>query len=146
MRTGSLVCASIGYQRRTIAEFCCTLADHGVELLVDVRAAAWSNRPEYRKQALAASLRDHEIEYMHCKVAGNPFRPRKGEKVDPALCEELYARHLEENPQVLDVLMAAIKVRFSALFCYESNREDCHRGVLLAALQQRCATFEVLDL
>lgn len=137
---------SIGYQGRSLDAFRNALAEAGVRVLVDVRAAAWSQRPQFRKSALAAALKEIGIEYVHCKVAGNPFRPKPGRNRVPAECEKLYARYLENNLEVIEELASLIARKPSALLCYEARRDECHRGVLLEMLSDRQPTLRVEDL
>lgn len=137
---------NIGYQGRSLDAFCHVLADAGVEVLVDVRAAAWSQRPQFRKSALAAALQGVGIDYVHCKLAGNPFRPKAGQARALAECERLYAEHLEGHPEVIEEVASLIAKRRSALLCYEARREECHRGVLLDVLVGRQPNLRAQDL
>ena len=125
---------SIGYQGKSLEGLCATLADNAVEILVDVRERAWSNRPEFRKGVLAEGLKRTGINYVHLRAAGNPFRPRKGASVQRELCIESYSGYLANNPNVVDSLAALSRHGRSALFCYEADAAECHRGVLIAAL------------
>lgn len=129
-----LTCVSIGYQGRKVQDLCAELKTHGVELLLDVRQAAWSHRPEFRKQALAAALAKHGVAYLHMREAGNPFRPRKGEVVSVAECAKHYRRHLAETPEVVLSVAATLRSQTTAVFCFEAQHEHCHRSVLLAAV------------
>ena len=137
---------SIGYQRRSLGAFCDTLAAAQVQVLVDVRAAAWSQRPEFRKTAMKNALAERGIEYVHCKAAGNPFRPRHGEALDWAACGAKYAGHLDAHPEVLEELLPLIVGRSAALFCYEGHRNECHRGILLSSLEKKQLKVEIVDL
>ncbi len=128
-------CASIGYQGRRIDEFCEALAAAGVPMLVDVRDRAWSHRPEFRKEALRTALEERGIEYCHLKVAGNPTRPKKGEPATPGACEAAYVAYLADRPEVVDQVRDVLATNpGAALFCYESHRSACHRGVLIKSL------------
>lgn len=117
-----------------------------MEVLLDVRLVPWSQRPEYRKQALARELNKVGIEYVHLREAGNPFRPKKGEQKSLAQCVRDYKRHLEAAPAVLQMVAAAIRDRRSAFLCFEAKHRDCHRSVLLAALGAAFSTFEIKTL
>lgn len=145
-RGAKLACASVGYQGKSIDAFCALLVSANIRTLVDVRARAWSQRPVYRKGALTAALAKHGIDYVHCRNAGNPFRPKPGEKIDFAACEALYSKHLDEHPEVIDELEPLVSNGNVALFCYEAERSCCHRGVLLRALKQRHRGLVVTDL
>lgn len=139
-------CLNLGYQGRTLADFCSALVANCVEVLIDVRLNPWSQRPEFRKSALQSTLAEHGIRYIHCKEAGNPYRPRKGEKLDFADCAKKYTQYVEENPKVIDNLEAVIMNHLSALLCYEAEREECHRSILISALTKRRKDIRVIDL
>jgi uncharacterized protein (DUF488 family) len=125
---------SIGYQGKSLKGLCAKLADNAVEVLVDVRERAWSNRPEFRKGVLADGLNQFGIKYIHLKAAGNPFRPRTGLSVQRDLCLEHYSDHLAKIPDVVSSVASLSRIRRPALFCYEADAEECHRGVLITAL------------
>jgi uncharacterized protein (DUF488 family) len=139
-------CLNLGYQGRTLADFCRALVANCVEVLIDVRLNAWSQRPEFRKSALQATLAEHGIRYIHCKNAGNPYRPKVGEKLDFLDCAKKYAQYVEENPQVIEALEAIIINHRSALLCYEAEKEECHRSILLSALVKRRKEIRIIDL
>jgi uncharacterized protein (DUF488 family) len=137
---------NIGYQGRSIADFCEDLVAAGVRVLIDVRANAWSQRPQYRKGYLQGALQEHGIEYVHCKAAGNPFRPKVGEPLDWRTCKTMYRRHLREHPEVVEAVESLVREPTAALFCYEAARDQCHRGVLLDALKKRQTDLVIVDL
>jgi uncharacterized protein (DUF488 family) len=137
---------SIGYQGRSISEFCRLLEEHSVKVLIDVRERAWSQRPEYRKTALKVNLQNNGIEYVHYKPAGNPFRPKKNEKLDFNKCAELYQNYLNDNPSVVDVLLKMAEINASAFFCYEADRSNCHRGILIDKLLDANPKLKCIDI
>ncbi|MCK6557583.1 DUF488 domain-containing protein [candidate division KSB1 bacterium] len=141
-----MVCFNLGYQGRSLAELCSTLSENAVKILIDVREHAWSQRPEFRRVVLQNTLASHGISYLHCKMAGNPFRPRNGERLDFKVCAERYERHLTEVPEVLDELESVIKNQRCALFCYERERNSCHRDILLNALSVRNPKMKIINL
>lgn len=133
---------NVGYQGRSVDDLCATLRAAGVEVLVDVRAIAWSQRPQYRKTALSEALRASGIEYVHCKVAGNPYRKAD----DWQACRDLYTQHLLEHPDVLTAVEEAVSTRVAALFCYEAERDSCHRGVIIELFERDRPGFSFIDL
>lgn len=139
-------CGSVGYQGRSIGDLCDALVDSGVELLLDVRAIAWSARPEFRKSALADALRAGGVEYVHFKVAGNPFRPRRGEKVSVQQCASKFRAHLQDRPDILEQLNSVARGKRVALFCYEARTHECHRGVILEQANDAWAGLVVEEL
>jgi uncharacterized protein (DUF488 family) len=137
---------TIGYQGRSARGLCEALSAAGVKQLIDVRARAWSHRPEFRKTALKTELERHGIEYVHCKDAGNPFRPKPGETLNWKRCQTLYRKHLDSNPDVVDELTALVGSKPTALFCYEAATTDCHRGELVKALKNAKHTVRIVNL
>ena len=136
---------SIGYQGKSVSELCDRLSQAGVRTLVDVRAVAWSHRPEYRKTALAESLAAKDIRYVHYREAGNPFRSIAKRTGSFTACEKRYARYLSSHPEILEGIRALIGRDGVALLCYESDRDHCHRGALLRAVG-RNRRLAIIDL
>jgi uncharacterized protein (DUF488 family) len=125
---------SVGYQGRRPQELAEALRDRGVEVLIDVRLVPWSQRPEFRKNALAAVLAEHGIAYRHYKAGGNPFKPKRGEVRSVAECARQYGAHLDANPGVVAGLMGEVDGRTCAVLCFEAEHEQCHRSILLERL------------
>ncbi len=136
-------CFTVGYQGRSLEGLCSLLVNFGVDQLVDVRERAWSNRPEFRKQALKQGLARVGIGYKHLKEAGNPFRPRKGESLSFAACARSYRSYLRENSDVVNGAREVILSGSVALFCYEADSAECHRSVLVEELSEIVPGLEV---
>ena len=117
-----------------MSELCDRLSQAGVRTVVDVRAVAWSHRPEYRKTALTESLAAKDIRYVHYREAGNPFRSIAKRTGSFGACEKRYARYLSNHPEILEGIWVLIGRDVAALLCYERDRDECHRGVLLRAV------------
>jgi uncharacterized protein (DUF488 family) len=139
-------CLNLGYQGRSLKDFCNALAANCVKVLIDVRLNAWSQRPEFRKASLQSALAERGIEYIHYKEAGNPYRPKNGETLAFDECARQYAQYIEDNPKVIDTLEAIITEHLSALLCYEAERSECHRSILIDALMKRRKEIKVIDL
>lgn len=141
-----LVLFSVGYQGRSLPSLCELLVQNAVKLLIDIRERAWSNRPEFRKGALRKGLEASGISYSHLRVAGNPFRPRKGQEIASSRCFELYKEYLAGSPEIVEEVLGTAKHSRIALFCYEASASDCHRGVLAAAIVGKHPELEVIHL
>jgi uncharacterized protein (DUF488 family) len=63
---------TIGYEKRSLAEYLALLREHRIAVLVDVRETPWSHKPGFSKAPLAAALEADGIEYLHAAFAGNP--------------------------------------------------------------------------
>ena len=137
---------TIGYEGATQAEVIAALERAGVRRVIDVRQLPLSRRPGFSKSSLAASLREHDIDYVHLRALGTPKPGRDAaKKGDRATLEAVYAGQLElPEAQAAAAQMRALAAEMpSALLCYERDPCVCHRTLLLAA---ECEGAEVVDL
>lgn len=132
----------VGYERRRLADLCEELRAAAVSVVLDVRAHAWSQRPDFRKGALAAAFNGVGIRYEHAPVLGNPFRPTTADPTpDRDACLASYRDHLRRSG-VESRLEALIPEGRVALLCYERSTSNCHRSVLIEMLEA-ASGFEV---
>ena len=124
---------SVGYERRSVHELVEILAGHRVGKLLDVREAPISRRKGFSKTALASLLEDVGIEYLHLRLAGNPYHR---EKQNIERCLRRYARYLVDNPEVVETFAAELSRKPVAVLCYERQHDNCHRSVLLEAVKR----------
>ncbi|MCP4330515.1 MAG: DUF488 domain-containing protein [Alphaproteobacteria bacterium] len=139
-RTPSI--ATIGYQAADLDDLIATLKSAGIAVVADVRAAPVSKRPEYAKNALAASLVAAGIDYAHFGVLGSPPAARAAAAAgDIAGFERLFAAHLASPPgQVgLDRAAALAREKPVCLMCLERDPDHCHRRFVAAAIVARTA-------
>ena len=69
---------SIGHSTRGLEEFVGILVGHGIAMLADVRTVPKSRRhPHFHTDALARSLPEHGIGYLHLPGLGGFRRPRE---------------------------------------------------------------------
>lgn len=134
---------SIGYERRSIGELIQLLVSNGVGKLIDVREAPRSRRKGFSKRALSEFLAEADIEYLHLREAGNPFRK---EQADIKRCLQLYRSYLDENPEVLELLSTKLGAVPVAFLCYEREHHCCHRSILIDALTQQDKHLEVIQI
>jgi uncharacterized protein (DUF488 family) len=120
---------TIGYEGRTLDELIAALKSVRVERLIDVREMPLSRRRGFSKTPLAAALAAQDIEYVHLRQAGNPFRKDAGDvlaKYKAAL-----------GKRVVDDVVAAAHGRRVSLLCYERNPGECHRSILAKRIARR---------
>ena len=137
---------TIGYEGATMADFLAALTAAGVERVIDVRALPLSRRPGFSKSALAASLLEAGIGYVHLKALGTPKLGRDAaKKGDRVTLEAVYAGQLElpEAQAQAAQMLALAAEKPSALLCFERDPGHCHRSLLLTAEGQGA---EVVDL
>jgi uncharacterized protein (DUF488 family) len=136
--TVSLMLFTVGYQGRSLDEMIADLLDARVERLVDVRELPLSRRKGFSKTALNEALRQAGIEYVHLKALGNPKPNRErywaGDIKGGAA---VYRKHLNNGSRWALVELAESLGKHSAcLLCFERNHAECHRDVIVEALQE----------
>src|SRR4051794_13094206 len=139
---------TIGYEGKTPDEFLGELAAAGVDLVIDVRAVAASRRPGFSKTALANSVRERGIDYLHLRPLGTPAAGREAaRKGRVAEMRRIYAGQLEtpEAALAFEQALAAASERRAALLCYEADAAGCHRTMLAERMIARMP-FEAVDL
>lgn len=128
---------TIGYEGRDLDELVAELQAVHVERLVDVRELPMSRKRGFSKTPLSAALAKVEIDYVHLRQAGNPYRK------DPGDVLAKYATHLAGATSVIEDVVAAAKGKVVALLCYERHPGDCHRSILAARIARRLRTKPV---
>jgi uncharacterized protein (DUF488 family) len=126
---------SVGHGTRQIEEFVDLLRAADVKTLADVRSAPGSRRhPQFGQAALAASLTEAGIEYVHLPGLGGrrdaaPDSPHVALKVDAF---RGYADHMSTDEFAADHahLVAIARERTTAFMCAETLWWRCHRRLL----------------
>lgn len=136
-KSGHIVFYPVGYQGRSLESLCRDLRNAKVQILLDIRERAWSQRPEFRKNRLKSALELAGVIYRHEKLMGNPFRPRGVSATDRNQCFRQYREFLETNMSMILEGFADLRGRHVALLCYESCTADCHRSILVEAISDK---------
>ena len=126
---------TIGHSTRRIEEFIALLKDAQVELLADVRRFPGSRRyPHFGQTALAESLAEVGIEYIHFSDLGGRRSARKDSPntawrnaafrgyADYMLSDSFHA--------AIDRLLELARARRTAIMCAEALWWQCHRGLI----------------
>lgn len=139
---------TVGYQGASTAGLIETLKAAGARVLIDVRAAPVSRRPEFAKSRLADSVTAAGLRYLHLKDLGNPWEGREAAKSgDLDAYRRVYLGHLE-SPAARAALAEATRVAredAACLMCLEADPLHCHRSMVAAALAPM-GPFEVRHL
>ncbi len=140
---------TIGYEQAKPDAVLGELKRAKVNLLVDTRAVAASRRPGFSKRALAASLDEIGIPYIHLQKLGTPSEGRAAARSgDLDTLWRIYDKHIKtpEAQQALGELIALIKSgKRVCLLCYERDPNECHRS-RIAALVKKRMRVKVADL
>jgi uncharacterized protein (DUF488 family) len=122
---------TIGHSRHPLERFLSLLDAAQVTAIADVRSAPMSRfSPQFNKNALAASLAKHGVDYVFLgrALGGRPGRP------------ELYTdgradyEKMAASPEFragLALLMEAAELHRVAAMCAEADPLDCHRCLLV---------------
>jgi uncharacterized protein (DUF488 family) len=140
--------ATIGYERDTLEGVLARLKRAGIKTLIDVRAVTSSRRPGFSKNALAASLDEAGIAYIHLRALGTPAAGREAARAGRTEeMRQIYERYLRE-PAAQAELTEAERIageRRACLLCYEADAARCHRAIIAARIKVRTGC-EVIDL
>ncbi len=137
----SLSVVSVGYERRSVHELVEILESYEVGKLLDIRQTPISRRKGFSKIALASSLEDAGILYLHLRAAGNPYYKEK-ESIE--LCLRHYAYYLTNNPEIVETFAMELSRKTVAVLCYERQHDCCHRSILLDAVRQSGRRVKVI--
>jgi uncharacterized protein (DUF488 family) len=133
---------TLGHSTRTTEELLALLAEHGIEVLVDVRRYPGSRRhPQFSREALSASLASAGIAYVHEPGLGGRRAARPGSPHTAWRVEAFrgYADYMEtpEFQAALDRLIRRGAERRTAILCAEAVPWRCHRRLISDALVAR---------
>lgn len=127
---------TIGYEGRELAELIAILSAKRIQRVIDIRELPLSRRRGFSKTPLGEALRAHDIEYVHMREAGNPYRKQK----DVIPREQLlakYEHHIDNADEVVEHVADTARGRRAALLCYEAAPEECHRSLLAPRVARR---------
>jgi hypothetical protein len=114
---------TIGYQKLTPEGLRSLVEMEEVDLVIDVRLKAWSEREEWMGHQLVGTLgRDH---YQHWPQLGNVDREK------PGWHPEDWGKADRATLQIRDMLAEGKRV---LLLCLEHDPADCHRLWVAAAV------------
>ena len=147
----SRVIWTVGHSNRPAADFLALLLAQSITALADVRRFPGSRRwPQFGRDALAASLAEHGIEYHWIgELGGRRSRPRDAPSENTAWRVEAfnaYADHMQslEFQVGLRKLETLAARRRTVLMCSEALPWRCHRRLIADLLVVR--GWKVLDI
>lgn len=129
---------TIGYENVGAGDFVAALSAAKIKTLVDVREIANSRRAGFSKKALAASLDEAGIGYIHMKALGTPKAGREAaRKGDSKTMQRIFEAKLvepESEMALADLGELARKGRI-CLMCLEHDWRQCHRAIVAKRLE-----------
>jgi uncharacterized protein (DUF488 family) len=126
---------SIGHGARPLDEFLAMLRQAEIAVLADVRSFPGSRRhPQFGARALAASLHDAGIEYVHLPGLGGRRDPREDSphRALRVAAFRGYADHMatDEFARDYERLTQLARERRTAFMCAETLWWRCHRRMI----------------
>jgi uncharacterized protein (DUF488 family) len=134
---------AIGHSTRPIEKFTAILRGHHVDVLVDIRTVPKSrHNPQFDADALAVSLDEAGIGYMHLKELGGLRRPLKDSQINNGWTNDSFrgfADHMQTEAfgAALQKLAGLADDHHVAFMCAEGNPFRCHRSLVADALTAR---------
>jgi uncharacterized protein (DUF488 family) len=134
---------AIGHSTRPIEKFTAILRAHHVDVLVDIRTIPKSRRnPQFDADALAVSLDEAGIGYVHLKELGGLRRPLKDSQINNGWTNDSFrgfADHMQTEAfgAALQKLAGLADDHHVAFMCAEGNPFRCHRSLVADALTAR---------
>jgi uncharacterized protein (DUF488 family) len=129
---------TIGYEHVGVPDFIAALKAAKIKTLIDVREVANSRRAGFSKKALAASLDEAGVAYVHLKPLGTPKAGREAaRKGDTKTMQRIFEARLAEPESQLALAEAAElagKAR-ACLMCLEHDWRVCHRAIVAKRLE-----------
>ncbi|MBY0564973.1 MAG: DUF488 domain-containing protein [Hyphomonadaceae bacterium] len=129
---------TIGYENVGATGFVAALKAANITTLVDVRDIANSRRAGFSKNALAASLAEAGIGYIHMKALGTPKAGRAAaRKGDAKTMHRIFEAKLAdpESEMALAELSDLVRKGRVCLMCLEHDWRQCHRAIVAARLE-----------
>jgi hypothetical protein len=135
-------CYTVGHGTRTLEELLSLLSEHEIRLLADIRTfPASRHNPQFGGEALARTLPDAAICYLHLKGLGGRRRsrgdsPNRGWR-NPSF--RGYADYMSTPgfTAAIDELVALVRLQRTAVMCAETVYWRCHRSLVADALLVR---------
>ena len=130
---------TIGYQGRSVEGFLSVLAEHEIEVLIDVRYTPWSHKPGFTRARLVEALSGKRIRYIHLPEFGATPKIRQELRTtgDWEEFARAYVNGLRAMNGVAEGTLAPLKGRRVCLLCMEADPQQCHRSLLARQLVER---------
>ncbi|MFL0352141.1 DUF488 family protein [Xanthomarina sp. GH4-25] len=133
---------TIGHSTRTKEEFIDMLQSFNILKLADVRQFPGSKKfPQYNKEALKTTLKQHQIDYFHFLSLGGrrKVNPDSKNTVWNHPSFRAYADYMETEKfkEALRELEAFATNERTAIMCSEAVWWSCHRSMIADALKSK---------
>jgi uncharacterized protein (DUF488 family) len=127
---------TIGHSNQSLAQFLGLLAQHRIEVIVDIRRFPSSRKfPHFNRDNLAAALQDAGIEYHWLEGLGGRRRENRPISANLGLENESFRNYAdymltEQFREALGKLREIARRKRTCLMCAESVYWRCHRRLV----------------
>ncbi len=124
---------TIGYEGIDICLFLKALKNSKISAVIDVRKLAFSRKRDFCRNALAAKLARHRINYFALSNLGTSkhLRDSLHETGNYKVFFREYRKFLRQNTHLLNDIKNLIdNGHHVALLCFEKDNEKCHRKII----------------
>lgn len=126
---------TIGHSTHSIGEFISMLRSFNIEVLADVRSLPGSTEyPHFNKEALAQSLQEQSIKYIHIPELGGRRKVKKNSYNTAWRNDSFrgYADYMETEGFLkgIENLLGIAKEKQTAMMCAEALWWRCHRSMI----------------
>jgi uncharacterized protein (DUF488 family) len=133
---------TVGHSTLAIQDFISLLKHFGIGQLMDIRTIPRSrHNPQFNDDALAASLKEADISYLHMKSLGGLRHAKKDSPNGGWRNKSFrgYADYMQtgEFKEALDRLITIRQEKRTAIMCAEAVPWRCHRSLVADALLVR---------
>ena len=127
---GKISVWTIGYSNRSVETFLELLAEHKIQVLVDVRSFPTSKIEHFKREKMERWLADTGIEYVWLGKELGGYR-RGG-----------YKAHMRTNlfKEGIEKLLTIAQQKRTCIMCTETNPKYCHRCFISAYLERKGVT------
>jgi uncharacterized protein (DUF488 family) len=131
---------TIGHGTRSAEELVASLAEVGARTVVDVRRFPGSRRnPQFNRDALAATLGEAGVEYLHAPELGGRRSGEPGEERFGCIREAAFRSYAARmgRPEWQDALASTLAEADPCFMCAETLWWRCHRRLIAELLAAR---------
>jgi uncharacterized protein (DUF488 family) len=129
----------MGYEGIDIHTFIANLLTNGINCILDVRALAFSRKPGFSKTALAQSLENANIHYVHLPDLGTPKPVREKLKSTGNYSDffKTMDAYLTSKQDAVESAYEYVNEHVCCLMCFEHRADECHRKIVASKIKIR---------
>lgn len=128
---------TIGYEGMSIDEFLAVLLRKGIRRIIDTRNSSLSRKYGFSAETLQRRCEEFGVEYRRLPELGIPSSVRHQGTGEQSLWGYYRRTVISKSDSALALVSSACLESPSALLCFESNPQECHRHILAGAVSDK---------